>query len=116
MIALIQGNETAFASLITVLICVLVSLLFKQEVSGKEAKYYLIAFYISAIIYFLTSVNPHTGQSLIGTVSIPISMINGALLPFLMSAFICHRYKERHMRKLLFAIVIINSTRSFAFS
>lgn len=107
--SLLQENIIGFASLICLLVCLLVPIIFKRDIQGKEEVYYLVAFYISAIIHFLTMVNPHSGEAILGGVARSIAIVNGALLPFFISAFVCKRNNEPSIFSILVTLVIANS-------
>lgn len=104
----IAQESVSIASSIVALICLLVPFLFKKELEGHEEKYYLVAFYIGSVIHFSTVVNPQTELSTFVHFFKSVSIINGALLPFLLAAFVCKRERERGLFYALVVTVFIN--------
>lgn len=103
----------SLATSIVAIVCLLVPVLFKKELKGVNEKYYLMAFYLSAIVHFVTIESPHENSLVNMSMFKTISIVNGALLPFLISAFVCVRDKESSLLNTLIFIVIINLITSF---
>ncbi|AMJ96281.1 hypothetical protein AVL56_19490 [Alteromonas stellipolaris] len=77
MSSVFTQEAISIASSILAIICLSVPLLFKKELKGIREKYYLIAFYVSAIVHFLTVANPNADDSVAISVFKSISIVNG---------------------------------------
>ena len=91
------------------LVCLITPLLFKKELKQVEHKYYLVAYYVSVIIYFLTSLNPHDPVTESSQIKSAIATINSVFQAFLLSAFLCHREGEKGLFYALVTVAFIKA-------
>ncbi len=91
---------------IIALACIIAPLLFKKELKFVSKKYYLVAYYISVIVFFLTSTNPHEPASAHTELFKSIASVNSIFLSFILTAFICHREKEVGLFYALIALTL----------
>lgn len=103
----------SIATSVMALVCLIVPILFKKELKGIHEKYYLIAFYLSAFVHFFIIERVHSDYSETYSLFKSISIVNGTLLPFLLSAFVCVRDRENTLLYSLVVIVLANLTTSF---
>lgn len=92
---------------ILTLVCLLAPLLFKKELKFVSERYYLVAYYISVIIFFLTITNPHEPATLSSEITKSIGAVNNVFLSFLLTAFICRRDKEQWLFAGLIGLTLV---------
>jgi hypothetical protein len=62
--AAFMQDSISIASSILAITCLMVPLIFKKELKGLHEKYFLISFYISAILHFMTVSDPIKGPTI----------------------------------------------------
>lgn len=113
MLLTFSEQAISLATSVVAIVCLLVPILFKKELKGIHEKYYLIAFYLSAFVHFFTIDRSLSDYSETYSMLKSISIVNGALLPFLLSAFVCVRDQENALFYSLVVIVFANLITSF---
>lgn len=81
-------------SLLT-LVCLITPLLFKKELKLVEKKYFLISYYFSVLIFFLTLTNPHQPPTGFDQLRQSIGSVNSLFLSLSFVAFLCFREREK---------------------
>lgn len=92
---------------ILTLVCLLAPALFKKELKFVNERYYLIAYYVSVIVFFLTINNPHEPATMASEFTKSIGAINNVFLSFLLTAFICRRDKENALFIALILLTVL---------
>ena len=101
------------ASTFLAAICLFIPFVLRNELKNSGEKYYLIAFYFSAIVHFVTVTNYQLHKESLIPVLKYIAIINGALFPFFLAAFICKRENAKNSFRALVAIVFVNLVVGF---
>ncbi|MDW7550398.1 GGDEF domain-containing protein [Pseudoalteromonas peptidolytica] len=110
-----QLETLSIATSILILVCFFAPMLFRKELKAKEDKYYLFAFYAGVLVHFLTVFEPSPEHKPLLDITRTISVTNGVLLPFWLSAFICKRDKEVSLYNVLILMVFLNLTVQFLY-
>lgn len=99
-------NEVgAFTNLAIILVSISVVILFKNDLRNVSGKRYLIAFYLSALVYFIAIKSPSTDY--LGLYYQFVDLV-GAMMAFFIPAFLCQREKKIKAFRFLVGLLFLN--------